>query len=105
MLSHELQKQIENEAVEGQKAHPYDDYDHGYNNGYERGYEAAGEKYGQLHETALARAERAEKALREFANKLNEHCGQQGIYSAGIHRIIDEMLMYEHVNNKIRSDE
>lgn len=68
MLSKQLQDQIEQEAIDGQQILPATEYSLGINKGYEIGYEAAGEKYGQLYETALARAERAEKALEQILN-------------------------------------
>lgn len=68
MLSKQLQDQIEQEAIDGQQILPATEYSLGINKGYEIGYEAAGEKYGQLYETALARAERAERALEEIKN-------------------------------------
>lgn len=41
-----------------------------------------------------AKVEWYEKALSGFANRLNEVCGQNGIITAGIHFIIDDMLMF-----------
>lgn len=101
MLSKQLQEQIEQEG-KGRAV--------GFENRLSANiakteYELGAEKYAALYETAVARAERAERALRDFAEKLNEVCGQNGIITAGIHFIIDEMLMYEYVNHKNGSDE
>lgn len=81
MLSKQLQDQIEQEAIDGQQILPATEYSLGINKGYEIGYEAAGEKYGQLYETALARAERAEKALKEI-------CGYGGVLVPAKHTMI-----------------
>lgn len=66
MLKEQLQKQIEQEAIDGANAKGNTDYAYGWNKGYEAGYEAAGEKYAEKWQAAEARAERAEKALREI---------------------------------------
>lgn len=66
MLSKQLQDQIEQEAKAGQHTHPGTDYGHGFNKGYDSGYKFAAEKYAALYETALARAERAERALQQI---------------------------------------
>lgn len=44
-LTPELQKQIEQEAIDATKDRKDTDFDIGWNQGYEKGYEAAGEKY------------------------------------------------------------
>lgn len=95
MSKEQLSDQIEQEA-EANTLHFKDvnDYDAGRIGGYKEGYEAAGVKYAALWQEAEQRAERAEKALREFADRLNEHCTRQGVYSAGIHKIHDEMKSF-----------
>lgn len=63
MLSKQLQEQIEQEA----KDH-YGDLPNGIQ-GIQRGcYKRGAKKYATLYETALARAERAEKALENILN-------------------------------------
>lgn len=68
MLNGQLQKQIEQEAIDGTKVRVESEGDVGWNQGYERGYEAVGEKYAEKWQEAEQRAERYEKALKEIAN-------------------------------------
>lgn len=63
-ITPELQKQIENEAIDATKACKDTDFDIGWNQGYEKGYEAAGEKYALKWQEAEQRAARYEKALK-----------------------------------------
>lgn len=88
MLSKQLQEQIEQEAKAGQHTHPGTDYGHGFNKGYDSGYKFAGEKYAALYETAVARAERAEKALK----KIQEHIQTAQVNEMGIAIVIAEAL-------------
>jgi hypothetical protein len=65
MLSKKLQDQIEQEAkAEAKKLTARVPI---FRFGYEAGWNDAGEKYATLYETAIARAERAEKALNLIA--------------------------------------
>lgn len=67
MLSKQLQDQIEQEAeATTRDFKDNNDYQAGKINGYTEGYEAAGEKYATLYETAIARAESAERALKKI---------------------------------------
>jgi hypothetical protein len=68
MLSKQLQDQIEQEAEANTRDFKNNnDYDAGNIDGYKEGYEVAGVNYAALYETALARAERAERALNLIA--------------------------------------
>lgn len=62
MLSKQLQEQIEQEAVSR-----YGDLPNGIHTLQRGCYKRGAGKYAALYETALARAERAEKALKEIA--------------------------------------
>lgn len=55
-------------------------------------YIAGATAYATCAITAEQEADRLRKALRDFATRLNEHCTKQGIYSAGIHKIHDDIL-------------
>lgn len=67
-LTPELQKQIEQEAEANTlNFKDNNDYQGGIIQGYKDGYEVAGDKYAELWQTAEARADRAEKALKEIA--------------------------------------
>lgn len=88
-----MQKQIEQEAdVITARMNDRNDYEAGKVKGFEEGYIKAGERYAEKAQAAETRADRHEKALREFADRLNDVCGQQGIISAGIHFIIEDMM-------------
>lgn len=97
MLTKELQTQIEQEAEAATIKMPENnDYQAGIIKGYQEGYEAAGEKYAALMEQAEARAERAEKALREI-------CGQGGQLIPAKHDMIT--IAREALTPKTGSDE
>lgn len=64
MSSEQLQKQIEQEAIDGTKVRAESEGDIGWNQGYELGYEAAGEKYAMQWQEAQQLVERYEKALK-----------------------------------------
>lgn len=90
MLSKQLQDQIEQEGSE--RAEGWQDKMKSQIAKTE--YESGAEKYAEKWQEAQQLVERYEKALKDFANRLNEVCGQNGIITSGIHFIIDDMLMF-----------
>lgn len=107
-MTPELQKQIEQEAKAGQHTYPGTDYGHGFNKGYDSGYKFAAEKYADLWQAAERRAERAEKALKEFARQIKMHCNKMGIRSVVIQCIanrMEELDITEALTHKTSTDE
>lgn len=107
MLSKQLQGQIEQEAKSSAA-------DFNYYPGstecedLESSYTTAATKYAALYETAVARAERAEKALRDFAKQIKMHCNKMGIRSVVIQCIanrMEELDITEALTPKTGEDE
>lgn len=102
-MNKELQEQIDTEAkAEAKKLTGRVPI---FRMGYESGYYDGAEKYAEKLQAAEAKIEWYEKALKDFANRLNETCGQNGIITAGLHFIIDEMLTFELLTPKTGNDE
>lgn len=69
-LTPELQKQIEQEAIDATKDRKDTDFDIGWNQGYEKGYEAAGIKYALKWQAAEASAKERGKIITTLNNRL-----------------------------------
>lgn len=91
MLSKQLQDQIEQEAAHEARMHFHPQYSRDQNTACRINYKNGAEKYAALYETAVARAERAEKALKDFAKQIKMHCNKMGIRSVVIQCIANRM--------------
>lgn len=98
MLNEQLQKQINDETVAGMHTHPGTDYGNGFNKGYDSGYKIAADKYAALWQAAEAKAERAEKALREI-HDLIERAEDESIF---VNEIAIRQILANHPHSKTR---